>query len=267
MASSQPRSGPLIKASNFRSLATSRVDKNSYSQSSQPRMPAGLSVIEQFRVHRDRETTASSNVSGENDEDIENIRRRISYTKEHKLGAIRYASTTWKTHKDGTSKLISKRAAAKDLGITPAMLRQWLKDKSEIEKSTKGTRKIRTINVACQEPELEDRLMKMFVEARKIDRKITNRWFVRHAKEIYGQLHPHRVIKRPGQISEYTGFRFSRGWFQGFKKRRNICVRNPTRISQAVGIFFFFLWNFFSNLNKLLNEFCRHQKFFLTLRR
>ena len=226
------RPGPAVKASNNRSLATSRVNKKSYSQSSQPRMPAGPAIIEQFRLHRQREGKSSD--MNEEDEDEEDMRRRNSYTKEQKLGAISYATTTWKIQKDSTPKLISKHAAAKDLGITSAMLRHWLKHSSEIENTTKGTRKIKLTNTGCQEPEMENRLVEIFEQARNAGRKITNRWFIRHAKALYAELHPDRVVKRDEKKTEYTCFKFSRGWFEGFKKRGRICVRMPTKVSQAV---------------------------------
>ena len=118
------------------------------------------------------------------------------------------------------------------------MLRQWIKDKSEIENTAKETRKHRPVNVSCQEPEMESRLIELFVEARRIRRKITNRWS-RHAKNIYGQLHPSRVIKRSGKLTEYSGFKFSNGWFRGFRKRHGVCVRMPTKKSQMVSSFFY----------------------------
>ena len=55
------------------------------------------------------------------------------------------------------------------------MLCQWIADKSNIEKTPKGTRKDRSQNVACQEPEIEKRLLKLFNEARNSGRKVINR--------------------------------------------------------------------------------------------
>ena len=52
------------------------------------------------------------------------MRRRISYTREQKLAAISNTETTWKQQKNRDLKLISKYAAAANLGITTAMLRQ-----------------------------------------------------------------------------------------------------------------------------------------------
>lgn len=203
-------------------------------------MSADLSIIEEFRVHQNRnpDQTVSSEMKFD-DEHNEEVRRRVSYTKEQKLEAISYATTTWKTQKDGSSKLISKNAAAKDLGITPAMLRQWLKDKSEIESSTRGTRKRRDVNISCQEPEMENRLVERLLAARKMGKKITNRWLMLHAKNIYEELHPHRVIKQPGQSTEYSGFKFSVGWLSGFKRRHRVVIRSPTINSQDVSFFFF----------------------------
>lgn len=251
MALSQPRPGPATNASNLRSIITSRVDKKSFSQPfqpsqpSQPHMPAGLSIIEQFRIHRDSHDASfphleNEDENGDEDEDENNaVRRRISYTREQKLGAISYATNTWKIRKNESSQLISKRAAANHLGITRSMLRKWIANKSEIENTTKGTRKNRSNNIACQESEMENRLTELFIEARNSGRKVTNRWFARHARNIYGQLHPNRVIKRPGKLTEYIDFKFSNGWFRGYKKRHRIGVRVPTKKSQEVSYLFY----------------------------
>lgn len=48
MAPLPPRPSPVAKASNLRSIAASRVDKRSFSQPSQPSMPAGLLLSSSF---------------------------------------------------------------------------------------------------------------------------------------------------------------------------------------------------------------------------
>ena len=121
------------------------------------------------------------------------------------------------------------------------MLRHWLKNQPAIENFKKETRRNRKHNVGCQKPEMKARLIEMFVETRKIGKKMTNRWFMRHAKNIYEQLHLHRVIKRPEKATEYTGFKFFFGWFQDFKKRGKICVRISTKMSQAIRSFFYWI--------------------------
>ncbi len=225
-----PRPGPLTKSAKYRSMIQARLDKATYVQPSQPSMPKGEeSIIDQFCLHREKH---SDSLPGNLLEDHE-TRKRISYTKEQKLAAVSYITTTWKAEKDGSMKLISKRSAAIYLGITTAMLRDWMKSQATIETMYRGVRKNRTA-VSCQEPILEERLVKLFTEARKAGRKITHRWFVRHGQQIYGQLYPGRVVKNTEKKTSYTGFRFSQGWFRGFRQRNQIRVRSPTKISQKV---------------------------------
>jgi hypothetical protein len=57
------------------------------------------------------------------DESNEEVRHRISYTREQKLVAINYATITVKTHKDESTRSISKYVAANDLDIISVMLR------------------------------------------------------------------------------------------------------------------------------------------------
>jgi hypothetical protein len=64
------------------------VSKKPLYSSSQPRTPEDHLIIEQFRVQR--EITDKNNLSDEADEET---RRRVSYTKEQKLGAISYCGT------------------------------------------------------------------------------------------------------------------------------------------------------------------------------
>ena len=232
------RPGPAFKPLMLRSIAAARVNRNASTQSSRPQMP-GLSdsIVDQFRLQRQRQADDSSDLMNQVNEekDKEETRRRISYTKEQKLGAISYATTTWKTQKDGSQRLISKYAAAKDLGITPAMLWDWLKQRHNIELMTRGTRKFRVNNNTCQEPEMEACLTTLFNEVRKVGRKINKRWFIRYAKKIYGELHPDRVIETSQQLTQYTEFAFSQGRFNGFKRRHCISVRAATKVSQMVG--------------------------------
>lgn len=191
-----------------------------------------IDIIEQFRRHRERELDAhpSSDFAADDDK----VCRRISYTREQKLAAITYATTTRTTNKDGLSKPISKYAAAQQLGITTKMLRDWIKHKLDIESHVMGTRKNRTRNTTCQEPEMESRLLEQFKEARKAGLKINKPWFLRHSKQIYGSLYPYRVTKLPGKLTQYSGFKFSNGWFQNCKRRAGISARSVTKKSQQV---------------------------------
>jgi hypothetical protein len=58
----------------------------------------------------------------DNDEATDDIRRR-SWTREQKLGAIKYATLTYVLSKTGPAKLIANNAAALKIGYTPKMLR------------------------------------------------------------------------------------------------------------------------------------------------
>ena len=125
-ASKQPRPGPAVKSSSLRSINQARISKNVYIQPSMPTVPTSFSgdqetqLLEQFRLHREEEGhNLIDNAPDEEDE----MRRRISYIREQKLAAISYAETTWKQQKNGGLKLISKYAAAANLGITTAMFK------------------------------------------------------------------------------------------------------------------------------------------------
>lgn len=227
------RPRPLTKPTNSHSLVQARLSMKSYSPPSQPAMSTMPEeenrTIEQFRLHREKNT---DNLPAHLPE-AHTTRRRISYTKEQKLAAISYATNTWKAKPDGSMELITKYRTAANLGITTAMLRDWIRSQPTIESMHQGGRKNR-VTVPCQEPILEERLVELFAEARKVGRKITRRWFVRQGQQIYGHLYPERVVKSVGKRTEYTGFKFSRGWFRGFRKRNQISVRSPTKISQKV---------------------------------
>lgn len=187
-------------------------------------------IIEQFRLHHKLE---GHNLNDNPPDDENEVRRRISYTREQKLVAIDYATTTWKQGKDGNPKLISKYAAAANLGITTAMLRNWIQMKARIESLPKGTRK-ESGGGPCQEPELEKRLLELFKEARLAGRKTNKPWFVREGKRLYGEMYPHRVIKVAGKMNEYRGFKFSDGWFEGFRRRAGVTSRNLTKKAEQV---------------------------------
>jgi CMP-2-keto-3-deoxyoctulosonic acid synthetase len=57
---------------------------------------------------------------------------RKSYTRELKLAAIQYATTTLVTNKKGITRLITIYTAAKNLKITYQMMKKWIQKKDEI---------------------------------------------------------------------------------------------------------------------------------------
>lgn len=60
------------------------------------------------------------------------------YERAKTLAAISYVTTTWKTQKDRSMKLLSRYAAAQILGITSEMLRDWIDKEPEIEMLLRG---------------------------------------------------------------------------------------------------------------------------------
>jgi Tc5 transposase DNA-binding domain len=168
----------------------------------------------------------------EDEEDEYKPRRRYAYTREHKLAAIDYHQTTWKKEKNGTFINISIRFAAKKLRISRKMLRHWIANKPSILKQKKGSYRSRQPWRQIQEEEMERELNKRFIEARSQGRKVTQKWVLRHARDIYGKLHPDRVVQRENGRNHCLGFRFSDGWFNGFKKRWHISLRSGTKRAQ-----------------------------------
>ena len=127
--SKHPRSGPLTKPPKHRSIIQARLNLSSYTQSFQPTLleptlsrPIMLgkkeTIIEQFWLHREK---SSADLPG-NLLENHKTRRRISYTKEQKLAAVSYATTTRKANKNKSMELISKYSATANLRITTAML-------------------------------------------------------------------------------------------------------------------------------------------------
>jgi transposase-like protein len=154
---------------------------------------------------------------------IDDTRRR-SWTREQKLGAIKYALSKVVLNKAGKEEPISNNAAATNIGCTPKMLRDWIRDYDTINASAKGCQKSR-LKASAKEPQMEQELHELFLQKRAIRRKIGARWFFRNAQLIYGQIYPQRVVRAEGKHTTYTGFGFSRGWFEGFIKRKNISLR------------------------------------------
>src|SRR5271170_5081043 len=78
----------------------------------------------------------------DNDIAIDDI-RRWSWTREQKLGAIKYATSTYVPGKAGSDELIPNNATALNIGCTPKMLRTWIRTYDEINASPKGSWKNR----------------------------------------------------------------------------------------------------------------------------
>jgi Tc5 transposase-like DNA-binding protein len=175
----------------------------------------------------------------EDQEDLDDLdeydyvpQRRYAYQQEHKLAAIDYYQTTWKKLKDGSFERISCRLAAKKLKITRKMLRSWVVNKAKILAQKKGSFRARQPWRTVKEEEMEIQLNQRFEDARVQGRKISLKWILRHARDIYGKIHPERVIQHPEGKKTYLGFRFSPGWYRGFRQRYNISLRYGTKRAQ-----------------------------------
>ena len=158
--------------------------------------------------------------------------KRYSYSREHKLAAIDYFQTTWKENKDGTPERLSLRYASRRLKINRKQLRNWVANKEKIQAQKRGTFRARREQTFVQEPELERILNTRFERAREQGRKISYKWMIRHAKKIYEELHPTRVIVSDTRRRSYLGFRFSSGWYTGFRRRYGISLRCGTKRAQ-----------------------------------
>jgi hypothetical protein len=103
----------------------------------------------------------TAKVQDPEDKAIDDIRRR-SWTCEQKLGAIKYATSTYVLGKTGSDKLTPNNAAALNIGCTPKMLRTWIWTYNEINASPKGSWKNRH-NTIPKESEIEQELYKLFI--------------------------------------------------------------------------------------------------------
>jgi hypothetical protein len=52
---------------------------------------------------------------------------------------------------------------------------------------------------------------------------------LRHAKSIYEELHPDRIFVHETGKRSHFGFRFSAGWYNGFRRRYSISLRCSTK--------------------------------------
>ncbi|KAA6411263.1 MAG: hypothetical protein FRX48_04543 [Lasallia pustulata] len=196
-----------------------------------PSEPRSQNDVEAQTINMFNDIHARQNDDNPLDSDDEKPQRRISYTRENKLAAINFQAHTFRKQKNGALKQITTWEAAKSLGITPTMLKKWTKNRQSIMTLKKGQRKHTTGHVA-QEPRLEELLHKEFEEERKIDCTINLRWFMRTARRIYKELYPGRVTRNGNSQWIYAGFKFSNGWFQGFRRRYGVSVRAPTKRAQ-----------------------------------
>jgi hypothetical protein len=134
-----------------------------------------IAVTEMFRSYQHEFRLGNLNIIGDDDNEIY---RRCSYTREHKLAAIDFALNTWQRQLNGTLEHVSRYYVAKRLRITPTTLGRWIKNKHRILALRRGTQRLRLSKVG-RHPDLERKLNIDFEAARSMGRQITHRWFLR----------------------------------------------------------------------------------------
>jgi hypothetical protein len=137
--------------------------------------PNDITVTEQFRAYQHQFRIDHRNILGDDDNEVY---RRCSYTREHKLAAIDFALNTWERMPDGRLEHVSKYYVSKRLRLHTSLLGRWIKNKHRILALKKGAQRLRLSKVG-RHPELEKRLNQLFETARSTGRQITHRWFLR----------------------------------------------------------------------------------------
>jgi hypothetical protein len=166
------------------------------------------------------------------DEDEEKRTRR-SYPRESKIQAIEYAKFTWWKHPNGTLEPLSRYRAALNLGITPKLLKDWVRGEASIRCQRKGSRRapfVRNSRLGALERRLKDELN----DTRATGKQVTAKWIVRHARALYRELFPQCCLKDVNNPQNwiYLQMRFSQGWLQGFCRRHRITLRVQTKRAQ-----------------------------------
>ena len=133
-------------------------------------------VTEIFRSYQHEFSNNNLNLTGDTDDN--EVYRRYSYTREHKLAAIDMATTTWSRRPDGSLEPVSRYYVAKRLRISQPNLTRWIKNKHRILALKVGAQRLQTSRVG-QHPDLEKKLNLDFEAARSIGRQITHHWFLR----------------------------------------------------------------------------------------
>jgi hypothetical protein len=179
--------------------------------------------------------SGSSGSEGDGPPKLSRKKRRIAYSREKKLQAITYLTSTDMPKKGavlGEMVPITLSYASVQLKVDRKNLRDWRDNKAKILGMKKGAMRARGPSIG-REPELEIKLNSEFETERAIGRIISSSWFIKHAKAIYRAQYPRRFSQdeETGRF-EYTFFSFSNTWFKGFRNRFRIALRCKTKQAQ-----------------------------------
>jgi hypothetical protein len=197
-------------------------------------------AIEAFRSSRahyeaGESDSGSSGSEGDGSPKLLRKKRRIAYSREKKLQAITYITSTDMPKKGGVlgeMVPITLTYAGVQLKVDRRSLREWRESKAKILGMKKGAMRARGPSIG-REPELEIKLNTEFEAERAIGRIISSAWFIKHAKAIYRAQYPRRFSQdEVTRRFEYTYFSFSNTWFKGFQDRFRIALRCKTKQAQ-----------------------------------
>ncbi|KAG0129215.1 hypothetical protein HOY82DRAFT_611002 [Tuber indicum] len=153
--------------------------------------------------------------------------KKRSFGREYKLEAISYLENgTMQLTPISSETPVSVRHCAKIYGVEPKNIRDWRRQVQKIRDSETGSKCIGS-GRKPDWPEMEDRLHRLFAFQREKGKKIEDStWFFTNGKDIFEQVYPEHVVITPEDGKRYT-LKWSRGWFDGFKRRKGIAFK-PT---------------------------------------
>ncbi|KAG0633978.1 hypothetical protein HOY80DRAFT_1061818 [Tuber brumale] len=161
--------------------------------------------------------------------------KKRSFDREYKLEAISYLENGIMQLTPISSETpVSVRHCAKIYGVEPKNIRDWRRQVQKIRDSETGSKCIGS-GRKPDWPEMEDRLHRLFVFQREKGKKIEGgTWFFTNGKDIFEQVYPEHVVVTPRDGKKYT-LKWSRGWFDGFKRRKGITFKPINKKRKRLG--------------------------------
>ena len=124
---------------------TAFFDPNQQSHTAPINDPDIIEALRQLKAgetvpERTQDDSAEIGLDGERN----TPKKRAVYTREHKLAAIHFATTTHRVDHDGTTRIISLPEAAQTLNVNSAVLAAWVRDVARIKAMPPGSQKHRS---------------------------------------------------------------------------------------------------------------------------